>query len=45
MKRTNLYLTQAQFKALKIAARKLHVSIAELVRQAIDAWLREQEEK
>ena len=39
MKRTNLYLTSAQMERLKGRSEKEGLSLAELVRRAVDAFL------
>ncbi len=39
MKRTNLYLTEKQMERLKHRAESEGLSVAELVRQAVDAFL------
>lgn len=39
MKRTNLYLTEKQLERLKARAEKEGLSLAELVRRAVDAFL------
>ena len=39
MKRTNLYLTEKQLERLKARSEKEGLSLAELVRRAVDAYL------
>jgi Ribbon-helix-helix protein, copG family len=39
MKRTNLYLTEKQVERLKTRSAKEGLSLAELVRRAVDAFL------
>jgi hypothetical protein len=39
MQRTNIYLTERQMKLLAKEAEKVGVSMAELVRRILDAWL------
>jgi Arc/MetJ-type ribon-helix-helix transcriptional regulator len=40
MVRTQIQLSEEQARALKDLAAKYHVSMAELIRQAVDDWLR-----
>ena len=42
MKRTNIYLSDAQLKQLRESSAKTGAPVAELVRRAIDAYLRKQ---
>ncbi len=39
MKRIDLYLTEQQIAALQELSRKTGLSVAELIRRAIDYWL------
>ena len=39
MKRTNIYLSEVQHKALKKLSKKTGLSLAELVRRAVDDYL------
>ena len=39
MKRIDLYLTEPQIEAFKKLSKKLGLSVAELIRRAIDAFL------
>ena len=41
MRRFNLYLPASQIKALLALAKKTNVSIAELIRRAIEAFLKD----
>ena len=42
MKRTNIYVTDRQHAGLKKLAQRLEVKVAELVRRAVDAFLKQQ---
>ena len=45
MKRTNIYLTERQMKALQKKADKMGLSMAELVRRILDEYLDKEERK
>jgi len=40
MKRTNIYLSDTQIKHLQELSRKMGLSVAELIRRAIDRFIR-----
>jgi hypothetical protein len=42
MKRVNLYFVQARWKKLQAISRKTGTPVAELVRRAVDEWLKKQ---
>lgn len=42
MRRTNIYLGDEQLTALRSLGERRGVSVAELVREAVDAWLAQQ---
>ena len=44
-KRTNIYLSQEQFKRLAGLRKKSGATMAEQIRRAIDAWLDKEEKK
>jgi metal-responsive CopG/Arc/MetJ family transcriptional regulator len=44
-KRTNIYLPEDQIKRLKKISKKRDVSVSELIRRAIDGYLKEEEKK
>mgnify|MGYP000972074422 CR=1 FL=1 len=41
MKRVNYHLTEKQIEALRRAAEETGLSVAELIRRAIDEWLKQ----
>lgn len=43
MRRTQVYLTEEQLRALNRSARRERASMAQLVRDAVDAYLRREE--
>ena len=43
MKRTNFHLTDLQIKRLRNVAKQTGLSVAELIRRAVDEWLEEYE--
>jgi predicted DNA-binding protein len=44
MRRTNIYLPEPMLKALKALAKKLDVSVTEIIRRAIEQYLRNRKE-
>jgi predicted DNA-binding protein len=44
MKRTNIYLSHIQIERLQGESKKTGLSVAELIRRAIDLFFREEEE-
>lgn len=45
MKRVNYHLTNGQIKALHRESEKSGLSVAELIRRAVDAWLEHLEDR
>jgi Arc/MetJ-type ribon-helix-helix transcriptional regulator len=43
MRRTQIYLTDEQIRELKRTARRRHVSMAELIRQALEGFLKRED--
>ena len=44
MTRTNIYLTEIQMKKFKAIAKKAGYPVAEIIRRALDEWLKKYEE-
>lgn len=42
MKQVNYYLPEQQIKALKDQSKKTGISVSEIIRRAIDLWLKQQ---
>jgi len=44
-RRTNIYLPEEQIKRLKDISKKKDISVSEIIRRAIDEYLRREEKK
>jgi hypothetical protein len=45
MLRTNIYLTEPQMKKFRAISKKAGYPVAEIIRRALDEWLRKYEDK